>query len=96
MANPVNVSLNIPLSDEFQGGIEVVVLNGVTKGIEMALERQSKAKDFMNLKEACEYIGVSFATLSNYRKMGLRVSVIQGRSIISKQEIIRFLESYEQ
>lgn len=96
MAKPVNVSLNIPLSDEFQGGIEVVVLNGVTKGIEMALERQSKAKEWFNQKEAREYIGVSFVTFQNYRKMGLRVSVIQGKTLVSLKEINRFLESYQQ
>jgi len=88
--------LKIPLPDSIQDELKTMIRNAAIQAINEATQRETKAKDFMNLKEACEYIGVSFATLSNYRKLGLRVSVIQGRSIISKQEIIRFLESYEQ
>lgn len=51
-------------------------------------------KEWMNMKEAAAYIGVSFNTLVKYRKEGLKVSEIDSVKRISKTEIDRFLNEH--
>ncbi|WP_245989474.1 helix-turn-helix domain-containing protein [Ureibacillus thermophilus] len=66
----------------------------IVKTIEQKLEQyllRKNTKEWMTLKEAQEYIGVSFNTLSKMRRMGLRVCEIDGIKRIKKSEIDRFL-----
>ena len=89
-------NLNIPIPDSIQDELKTMIRNAAIQAINEATQRETKAKDWMNQKQACEYIGVSFATFQNYRKLGLRVSVIQGKTLVSRKELNRFLELYEQ
>lgn len=61
-----------------------------------ALEQNRKqlvTKQWMSLKEGCEYAGVSFNTFSKFRAMGLQVCEIDGIKRVSKKEIDSFLQS---
>lgn len=51
-------------------------------------------KQWMSIKEACEYIGVSYNTFSKYREMGLKVCEIDGIKRVSRVEIDNFLNSF--
>lgn len=69
----------------------------IIKKIEDTLENYSKQinnKEWMTFKEAQEYIGVSFNTLSKMRRQGLKVCEIDGIKRISKSEIDQFLKSH--
>ena len=48
----------------------------------------------MNIKEACEYIGVSFNTFMKYLEIGLKVCEIEGIKRVSKEEIDIFLNQF--
>ena len=88
--------LKIPLPDSIQDELKTMIRNAAIQAINEATQRETKAKDWMDQKSACEYIGVSFATFQNFRKLGLRISTVQGKSLVSKKEINRFLEEYQQ
>ena len=49
-------------------------------------------KEWLSLKEAAIYAGVSYNTLIKLRSQGLKVCEIEGIKRVSKKEIDRFLE----
>lgn len=71
--------------------IETVVLHTTEKAIQIYYEKNA-VKEWMSIKEACEYIGVSFNSFTKLRKLGLRVCEIEGIKRVSKMEINKFLE----
>lgn len=57
------------------------------------LNVHSNQKEWMSIKEASEYAGVSFNTFKKFREMGLKVCEIDGVKRVSKTEIDKFLEN---
>ncbi len=51
-------------------------------------------KEWMTLKEAANYMGVSYNTLNKFRQMGLKVCEIERVKRVSRKEIDCFLESH--
>ncbi|KUF32516.1 hypothetical protein AK833_12860 [Lysinibacillus sp. F5] len=51
-------------------------------------------KEWMSLKEAADYMGVSYNTLYKFRQMGLKVCEIERVKRVSRKEIDSFLESH--
>ncbi|MFS0819182.1 helix-turn-helix domain-containing protein [Lysinibacillus sp. 1P01SD] len=51
-------------------------------------------KEWLSLKEAAKYAGVSYNTFVKFRHKGLKVCEIEGVKRVSKKEINRFLEEY--
>lgn len=49
-------------------------------------------KEYMNKKEASEYIGISFNTLKKFEKDGLPVINVSGLQMIRKNDIDKFLK----
>ena len=72
--------------------IETVTISAMEKAIEKYYKKNA-TKEWMSIKEACEYIGISFNTFSKFRAMGLKVSEIDAIKRVSKQEIDNFLQS---
>lgn len=58
------------------------------------LDNLSSYKDWMSLKEAANYAGVSYNTFIKFRTLGLKVCEIDGIKRVSKKEIDRFLEGH--
>ncbi|MFJ7952195.1 DNA-binding protein [Lysinibacillus sp. NPDC096418] len=78
----------IPMLEE---QIEAVVLNTTEKAIEK-YHKKNTAKEWMSIKEACEYIGISFNSFCKLRNLGLKVCEINAIKRVSKKEIDSFLE----
>lgn len=51
-------------------------------------------KEWMTLKEAANYLGVSYNTFKKFRQMGLKVCEIGGVKRVSRKEMDSFFESY--
>ena len=68
-----------------------MIRNAATQAIEEAVQRERITKDWMDQKTTCEYLGISFGTLQNFRRLGLKISTVQGKTLVSKNEINRFL-----
>ena len=47
-------------------------------------------KEWMNCKEACTYMGISYNTFIKYRGLGLKVCEIEGVKRVSKKDIDEF------
>lgn len=54
----------------------------------------TKTKEWMSLKEAADYIGVSYNTLIKFRVMGLKVCEIDGVKRVSKTAVDSFLSEH--
>ncbi|WP_245639492.1 helix-turn-helix domain-containing protein [Viridibacillus arvi] len=51
-------------------------------------------KEWLSLKEAATYAGVSYNTFIKFREMGLRVAEIEGIKRVSRKEIDTFFENH--
>ena len=87
-------NLQIPISDTLQDELKSMIRNDAAQAIEEADQRETTGREWMNQKEACEWLGISFGTISAWRKQGLRVAVVQGKTLLSKTEVNRFLEEH--
>ena len=87
--------LKIPIPDTFGDELKIMIRNAAAQAIEEAVKRETTGREWMNQKEACEWLGISFGTISAWRKQGLRVAVVQGKTLLSKTEINRFLEEHQ-
>ena len=87
-------NLQIPVSDTLQDELRSMIRNAAAQAIEEAVQRETTGREWMNQKEACEWLGISFGTISAWRKQGLRVAVVQGKTLLSKTEVNRFLEEH--
>lgn len=76
------------------GGLEeelrILVIDATEQAMEQ-FQKQLGSKDWFSLKEACSYAGVSNATFQKFRKMGLKVMVVDSVNRVSKKEIDRFM-----
>lgn len=88
--------LKIPLPDSLQDELKVMILNAASQAIAEAAKREGNAKDWMTQKELASWLNVSYGTIQVWRGLGLKVATIQGKTLVSKNEVNRFLESYEQ
>lgn len=56
--------------------------------------KANTSKEWLSLKEAATYAGVSYNTFIKFREMGLRVSEIEGIKRVSRKEIDTFFENH--
>lgn len=84
--------LKIPIPETFGDELKIMIRNAAAQAIEEAVKRETTGREWMEQKQACEWLGISFGTLQVWRKQGLKVAVVQGKTLLSKTEINRFLE----
>lgn len=85
-------NLQIPIPDTFHDELKLMIRNAAAQAIEEAVKRETTGREWMEQKQACEWLGISFGTLQVWRKQGLKVAVVQGKTLLSKTEVNRFLE----
>ncbi|WP_320164315.1 helix-turn-helix domain-containing protein [uncultured Trichococcus sp.] len=88
-------NLQIPIPDTFQDELKMMIRNAAAQAIEEAVQRENLAKDWMTQKELQAWLNVSYGTVQVWRGLGLKVATVQGKTLVSKQEVNRFLESYQ-
>ncbi|WP_053582160.1 hypothetical protein [Lysinibacillus contaminans] len=89
--NIIRIEFDTPEGLEAQ--IRLVVLTATKEAIEQS-QKQLTSKEYFTIKEACEYINVSFATFSKFRTLGLHVIEIDGVKRVNKKVINEFLENH--
>lgn len=86
--------LFVQLSNENLDVLEKRIVQQIERVLfEKSIETQS-VKVYMNKKEACEYIGVSFNTLKKFIDQGLRVVEVAGIEMIRKVDVDEFFENH--
>ena len=89
------VNLQIPIPDTLQDELKTMIRNAAAQAIEEAVKRETTGREWMEQKQACEWLGISFGTLQAWRKRGLKVAVVQGKTLLSKTEVNRFLAEHQ-
>lgn len=85
----MNIQLDMPTGLEDQ--LKAMVFNATQQALEQ-YKQSLVSKDWFSLKEACEYAGVSNATMSKFRTLGLKVCEVDNVKRVARKEIDRFLE----
>ncbi len=91
-------NIQIPLPDSFQEDFKSMLTNVARQAIETAREQDASyyGKDWLKQKEAMEWLNISYGTLQLWRSKGLKISTVAGITLISKDEINRFLIEHQQ
>lgn len=86
-------TLQIPLPDTFQEDFKAMLTIAAREAIATAKQQEvSYGKEWLKQKEACEWLNISYGTLQLWRSKGLQVATVEGITLISKEEINRFLK----
>lgn len=88
------MELKMTVPDEYEQQIKKEMLDSAVEAYKLAGEREA-LPEWLNIKQACAYAGVSFNTLKKWIAMGLRVSTIAGMQRISKKAINDFYQENE-
>lgn len=91
MDNQLMLPLNV--NDQAVKQIEQVFVT-IAKKVANDVVNGVNHKPYLNKKEACEYIGISFNTLKKFEEMGLPVTNINGMQFIRKMDIDEFMEEH--
>lgn len=59
------------------------------------INRAFRQREYLNLKETCAEVGISPNTLGKWRHMGLKTYVVDGITIVSRENLREFLSNYE-
>ncbi len=89
------VKLQIPIPDTLENELKDMIRSAAAQAIDEAVQRESKAKDWMTQKELAAWLNISYGTIQVWRGLGLKVATVMGKTLVSKQEVNRFLESHQ-
>lgn len=56
--------------------------------------KANNSKEWLSLKEAATYAGVSYNTFIKFRELGLKIAEIEGIKRVSRKEIDTFFENH--
>lgn len=88
--------LKLEVSREFEEQIHSLFVTAAKEVLLEVSKQEINSKDFLNFKEAADYIGVSYNTLKNYiADYGLSTISIGGKRMIHKPVLVEFLKKYE-
>lgn len=87
----MNVMVPFTISDEGIGKIGDLVEDIVLNRMETIENR--KVKNYMNKKEASEYLGVSYQTLKKFIEKGLPIVEVSGVNMIRRVDIDEFMNA---
>lgn len=86
-------NINIPIPDTFQQDFTDMLTIAAREAIAAAKQQEaSYGKDWLKQKEACEWLNISYGTLQLWRSKGMKIATVEGITLISKEEINRFLK----
>jgi len=89
------VNLNIPVPDQVQSEIRTMFSILAHEVIQEVREQEARSKDYMNAKETCSYLNVSFVTLQQFERLGLKKIKIEGKILFKKQTVDEFMKTFE-
>lgn len=89
------MNISIPVPDGLNEDLRQMFRSLALEAIQEAKDLDTQMKPYMTQQEACKAIGVSFNTLQNFRRQGLKVSCIEGKTLISRETLIKFMTDHE-
>lgn len=89
------MNLQIPLPPEMGEEIKQMFRSMAWDVIKEVKDQRNELKPFMTQKQCCEILGISFTTMQKWRNQGLKLTVIDGKTLVSRDTLIEFLKSHE-
>lgn len=88
--------MNIPfvIEDEALKSIEEVMFKSATRAFE-AVGKKKVYPRYMTKKMACEYLDISFNTLTKWINLGLPLIDVDGMNKLDKHDIDAFTEAHK-
>lgn len=86
---------NIEFGDILQKSLEGSVKEMVRKAIDEVAADPLLRKEYLNKRETCSYLNISFLTLQRLENLGLPIIHIEGKQLISKETLKTFLKGLE-
>lgn len=91
-------TINLPIDETVTKELSNIVVQESRQAVQKALQAEIPylGKDWLSQNDVCDMLGISRATLIQWKRSGLRVSELSERTIfIHKDELTRFLKTYE-
>lgn len=88
-------TLNLDVSEDFQKSFEAMLRDLAQNVLDEVAADPLQKKEYLNMREACKYIGISFVTLQKLEVMGLPIIHIEGKKLIAKETLKTFMKSLE-
>lgn len=96
MNGNLNINVNI---DELTDALASQFLKKIQKEHEKAIREETnryKQAQYLNQKEACQYVGISVAKFQELKALGLHASSINGMKLYSKKAIDSLMEQLQE
>jgi len=90
------MNINIPVNDKFQDDFRRMLASVAQEVIQEVKVKETKAKDYMTIKETQEYLQISFGTLQKWQQLGLKSITIEGKRLFKKSTIDEFMRGFEE
>ena len=84
------------LSEKQKEDIRLEISLLINETIERNAAVKYLGREFLRIGEAADYLGITPATLNKFTRMGLSVSIIDGTKLVSKSNMKKFVETFEQ
>lgn len=91
----MHAEMKVDLSQALQERMEEIITESYRKIIKSKESEVINECEWMTQTEASKWARVSPTTLLKWRREGLKVATIDGKTLVSKSEINRFLKSRE-
>lgn len=85
-------SLKIPIVELLGDDIKTMLKEIVKEGLDEIVS-ELHPRDFMNQREALEWLGVGYQVLKKMEALGYKPFIVDGRKIYSKRELTAFMEA---
>lgn len=85
----------ITLNNEQSDSLQKYIYNITSEAVKRAREDASMEKEWLRKGEMADFIGIARTTLDSWIDEGLKISIVNGVTLISKKEVTRFLIDHQ-
>lgn len=87
------VKIDIP--EPVEQEIRQLFRNMALEIIQEVRTADTQMKPYMTQQETCSAVGIAFTTLQRWRRQGLRVVCIDGKTLVSRETLLNFMKEHE-
>lgn len=91
----MEASISVRLDPEMDTSLRKYIYELTRESIDQVRKETALSKEWLRKGEAAKYIGISPKILNDWIGKGLKTSVVEGITMISKSNISNFLIDYE-
>lgn len=85
----------VMLSNEQSETLQKFIYELASSAVEQVRKEAGLQKEWLRKGEMAEFIGIARTTLDSWIDAGLKISIVNGVTLISKKEVTRFLIDHQ-